>query len=87
MVFVEYLVKVDEKGRIVIPKEVREKLGIRGAMKMVIEGDKILLIPINVDKDKYKGIFKVDWGSKDVDEILKEAIEERKKKWLKDIST
>jgi hypothetical protein len=54
---------------------------------MVIEGDKILLIPINIDKDKYKGIFKVDWGSKDVDEILKEAIEERSRKWLKDIST
>lgn len=83
----EYLVKVDEKGRIVIPKEVREKLGIRGVVRMVIEGDKILLIPISVDKDKYKGIFKVDWGSKDVDEILKEAIEERSRKWLKDIST
>ncbi|MFP3203003.1 MAG: AbrB/MazE/SpoVT family DNA-binding domain-containing protein [Sulfolobus sp.] len=83
----EYLVKVNEKGRIVIPKEVREKLGIRGAVRMVIEGDKILLIPINVDKDKYIGIFKVDWGSKDVDEILKEAIEERSRKWLKDIST
>jgi hypothetical protein len=36
----------------------------------------------------YRGIFKVNWNiSKDVDEILKEALKERSKAWLKDILT
>jgi hypothetical protein len=36
----------------------------------------------------YKGIFKVNWNiSKDVDEILEEALKERSRTWLKDILT
>ncbi|QIW24455.1 hypothetical protein EWF20_10025 [Sulfolobus sp. S-194] len=81
----EYLLSVDEKGRIVIPKEVREGLNITGKVRLVVEDDKIELLPYT--KKNYRGLFKASLKSKDVDEILREALEERSKKWLRGIST
>ncbi len=81
----EYLLSVDEKGRIVIPKEVREELNITNKVKLVVEDGKIELLPYI--KKNYRGLFKASLKLKDVDEILKEALEERSKKWLKDILT
>ena len=81
----EYLVSVDEKGRIVIPKEVREELNIAGKVMLVVEDGKIELLPYV--KKSYRGLFKASLKSKDVDEVLKEALEESSKKWLRDIST
>jgi looped-hinge helix DNA binding domain, AbrB family len=79
----EYLLSVDEKGRIVIPKEVREELNITSKVKLIVEDGKIELLPYI--KKNYKGLFKASLKSEDIDEILKEALEERSKKWLKDI--
>ncbi|MBB5255255.1 AbrB family looped-hinge helix DNA binding protein [Sulfurisphaera ohwakuensis] len=79
----EYLLNVDEKGRIVIPKEVREEFNITEKVKLVVEDDKIELLPYV--KKSYRGLFKASLNSKDVDEVLKEALEERSKKWLRDI--
>ena len=81
----EYLVSVDEKGRIVIPKDVREELNIKGKVMLVVEDGKIELLPYV--KKSYRGLFKASLKSKDVDEVLKEALEERSEKWLRDIST
>ncbi len=39
--------RVDGKGRILIPKEVREKLGIRSLVKLRVEKDRLILIPVN----------------------------------------
>ncbi|PVU69189.1 hypothetical protein DDW09_04635, partial [Sulfolobus sp. SCGC AB-777_L09] len=36
----EYLLSVDEKGRIVIPKEVREELNITNKVKLIVEDGK-----------------------------------------------
>jgi len=81
----EYLLSVDEKGRIVIPKEVREELNIASKVKLIVEDGKIELLPYI--KKNYRGLFKASLKPEDVDEILKEALEERSKKWLKDILT
>jgi len=80
---IEYLLSVDEKGRIVIPKEVREELNITSKVKLVVEDGKIELLPYI--KKNYRGLFKASLKPEDIDEILKEALEERSKKWLKDI--
>jgi len=87
----EYELKIDEKGRITIPKEVREKLNMKGVVKLVVKDNEAILRSVNKEDmlKKYAGIFKVDWSkiNKDVKEIYEEALEEREKKWLKDIST
>jgi len=79
----EYLLSVDEKGRIVIPKEVREELNIASKVKLMVEDGKIQLLPYL--KKNYRGLFKASRKPKDIDEVLKEALEVRSKKWLKDI--
>ena len=42
----EIMVRVDDKGRILIPKEIREKLGIKNIVKIKVEGDKLVITPI-----------------------------------------
>lgn len=42
----EVTVRVDDKGRILIPKEIREKLGIKSIVKIKVEGDKLVITPI-----------------------------------------
>ena len=45
----EILSKLDKKGRVVIPKEFRDKLGLEEGriVKIYIEGSKIILEPIS----------------------------------------
>jgi AbrB family looped-hinge helix DNA binding protein len=82
-----YLVNVDKKGRIVIPKEIRDKMNIRDKVKIIVKNNIIEIRPV-LKNLNYKGIFKVNWNiSKDVDEILEEALKERSRTWLKDILT
>ena len=42
----ELTVRVDSKGRILIPKEVRERLGIKGAVKLKVEENRIIVTPL-----------------------------------------
>jgi len=80
-----YLVNVDKKGRIVIPKEIRDKMNIHGKVKIIVKNDVTEIRPA-LKNLNYKGIFFVNWNiSKDVDEILEEAFKERSRIWLKDI--
>jgi AbrB family looped-hinge helix DNA binding protein len=81
----EYLLTVDGKGRIVIPKEVREEFNLNDRVKLIVEDGRIEIVPYV--KKSYRGLFKASLKGKDVDEVLKEALEERSKKWLRDIST
>ena len=82
----EYILKIDEKGRITIPKEVREKLNIKGVVKLIVKDNEAILRSLNREEvlKEYAGIFKVDWSkiNKDVKEIYKEALEERERNWL-----
>jgi len=87
----EYELKIDKKGRITIPKEVREKLNMKGAVKLIVKDNEAILRSVNKEEvlKKYVGIFEVDWSkiNKDVKEIYREALEEREKEWLRDILT
>lgn len=40
-----YIVKVDEKGQIVLPKELQDKLG--GSVNIEVDGNKIVLKPVH----------------------------------------
>ena len=71
----EFILKIDDRGRITIPKEVRELLKSK-RLKLKIEDGKIILEPVVLDVNKYYGIFKKDIGDEDIDEILNKALAE-----------
>jgi len=41
-----YLVNVDKKGRIVIPKEIRDKMNIHGKVKIIVKNDVLEIRPV-----------------------------------------
>jgi len=53
-----YLLKVDERGRIVIPSEIRKKMGIRKTVRLHIEEGKIILEPAEDPLDKLSKLVK-----------------------------
>ena len=71
----EFILKVNDRGRITIPKEVRELLKSK-RLKLKIEDGKIILEPVVLDVNKYYGMFKKDIGNEDIDEILNKALAE-----------
>ncbi|MFP3203654.1 MAG: AbrB family transcriptional regulator [Sulfolobus sp.] len=71
----EFILKIDDRGRITIPKEVRELLKSK-RLKLKIEDGKIILEPVVLDVNQYYGIFKKDIGNEDIDEILNKALAE-----------
>jgi AbrB family looped-hinge helix DNA binding protein len=73
------VVKVDEKGRVVIPKSLREmaELG-EGRYVTVTAREKVVIIePLEPAADKYLGAFKIARWPEDLDEFVVEAV----KKW------
>jgi AbrB family looped-hinge helix DNA binding protein len=69
-------VRVDSKGRIIIPKYIRKKAKIKegGYVKIRIEGDTIVIEPIQSIADKYYGIIKIEKWSDDLDEFAAEVM-------------
>ena len=41
----DFVLRVDERGRVVIPSEIRKKIGIKRAVRLRLEGRKIVLEP------------------------------------------
>ena len=77
---IEDIIKVSPKGQIVIPKEIRKKLGVRGGEKLLVltrNGDILLRKTEEVSiEDIAKKIEKVtNEESIDVDKIVAEAVE------------
>jgi antitoxin PrlF len=77
---IEDIIKVSSKGQIVIPKEIRKKLGVRGGEKLLVltrNGDILLRKTREVSiEDIAKKIEKVTRKeSIDVDKIVAEAVE------------
>jgi len=65
----EATVKVDTKGRIVIPSKIRRELGIRNVVKIRVERGEITLKPV---EDPLKSLEKlVIKGTKDVEGEIK----------------
>lgn len=76
-----YRVKVHKKGIVVIPKEVRDKLGIRDGdfLELVVEGDRV-----TVEKPKtLLDLFGID-GELGV-ELARQLMEERRREVEKEI--
>ncbi|WP_246252945.1 AbrB/MazE/SpoVT family DNA-binding domain-containing protein [Acidianus brierleyi] len=71
----ELIITMDERGRVTIPKEIREKIKTK-KLRLKIEGDKIILEPVNPDIEKYYGIFKNNVGNVDIDEVLEKSLTE-----------
>ena len=71
----EYVVTIDERGRLTIPKEVRTQIKAK-KLRLRVEGERLVLEPVTEDVDKYYGVFKKDLGDVDVDKILEEALDE-----------
>ncbi|MEM2137212.1 MAG: AbrB/MazE/SpoVT family DNA-binding domain-containing protein [Candidatus Methanomethylicia archaeon] len=73
------IVKVDEKGRIIIPKTIRKEVGVKEGsyVKIKIEEKGITIEPLEPIADKYYGAFKITEWPEDIDEFLTEVI----RKW------
>jgi AbrB family looped-hinge helix DNA binding protein len=72
-------VKVDEKGRIIIPKNIREAAELKEGSYVTIKskGKIIIMEPLEPVADKYYGAFKVTRWPENMDEFMVEVI----KKW------
>jgi AbrB family looped-hinge helix DNA binding protein len=77
---IEDILKVSSKGPIVIPREVRRKLGVKGGEKLLVitrDGDIVLKkttgLSIEAIAEKIDKVTKKE--SIDVDELVAEAVE------------
>jgi len=73
------IVKVDKKGRVVLPKSVREKVKLSKGnyLKVKVEGKRIVMEPLESIADKYFGAFKIARWPEDLDTFMVEVI----KRW------
>ncbi|MEM1523095.1 MAG: AbrB/MazE/SpoVT family DNA-binding domain-containing protein [Thermofilaceae archaeon] len=69
-------VRVDGRGRVVIPKRIREKAGIReGSLVRVREdGARIVIEPLESIADRYFGAFEIAEWPENMDEYAAEAV-------------
>lgn len=73
------IVKVDEKGRLVIPKSLREKTEIKEGqyIRMTVKENSIIIEALEPSADKYFGAFKIAKWPEDLDGFVVEVM----KKW------
>jgi len=70
------LVKVGRKGRIVIPKEVRNALNIREGsyVRIYVESGRAIIEPVEDVIEKFKGSVNVNGWPEDLDELVLEVL-------------
>ena len=73
--------KVDEKGRIIIPRKIRKTAKLKKGSYITIKtkGNTIIIEPLEPVADKYYGAFKIDKWPENIDEFTVEVI----KQWWK----
>jgi AbrB family looped-hinge helix DNA binding protein len=66
------IVKVDEKGRVTIPKSLREKAEVKagGYVKVTAKEGNVIIEPLEPSADKYFGAFKIAKWPEDLDEFV-----------------
>lgn len=78
------LVKVDEKGRVLIPADVRKKLGLEGVVKLDVVGGRVVIEAVE-DPTKRLSELVVE-GTSDVESEIRELREAAEKEALKRVS-
>jgi len=75
----EVTVKIDEKGRVMIPKDIRETAKLRKGsyVNVKAKGKAVIIESAEPVADKYYGAFKVAKWPEDMDEFMVEVV----KKW------
>ena len=75
----EAVTKIDEKGRIIIPGDIRKKAKLKPGMYVNVKSqDRLIIIERSESiAEKYVGIFQVSKWPEDLDEFVTEAT----KKW------
>jgi AbrB family looped-hinge helix DNA binding protein len=70
-------VKVDEKGRVIIPKSIREIVNLKEGSCVTIkaEGKTIILEPVEPVADKFFGAFKVTKWPENIDDFAVEVLQ------------
>jgi AbrB family looped-hinge helix DNA binding protein len=78
----ETTVKIDAKGRIIIPKQIRKAAQLKegSCLNIRAKGKTLIIEPIEHVADKYFGIFKVSQWPEDLDEFIVEIKEAWRKK-------
>jgi len=76
------IVRMDDRGRIVVPKKFREKIGLKKGeyVKIRVENNAIIIEPLESIADKYLGKFKIKNWPRDLDKFIEEAVREW---WMK----
>jgi len=77
-----FVANVDSKGRILLPKELREKARIREGdrVKVSFEEGKVVIEVLKPVADRFYGAFEIKSWPDDLDEFVVKAVE---KWWLK----
>jgi len=70
------VVKVDSKGRITIPREIREKVGLKKGdyARIRVDNGNIVVEPYKPVSHRLYGKYRVDKWPEDLDKFLAEAI-------------
>lgn len=71
-------VKVDKKGRVSIPKSLREKAKVKEGsyVRMKVDEKSIIIEPVEPAADKYFGVFKITRWPDDLDEFAVKVMRE-----------
>lgn len=71
-----YDAKITSKGQIVIPKPIRDAYGLKEGMRVhLVATEAGILLKSGFEKPwtGLRGLMKVEWGSLDLDSLIKEA--------------
>ena len=76
------VVRIDKKGRLLIPKRLRKKINMEegGLVRLRAEEGRIVIEPLEPVADRYFGVFKVEKWPGDLDEFLAGMV---RKRWAK----
>ena len=83
----EFILKVDSKGRILIPSEVRSLLNIKGAVYARVEGGRLVIEPIRdpidiLTSSVIRGTTDVEREVRELRQAaFKEAVKRVKERW------
>ncbi len=73
------IVKIDSKGRVAIPKNIRKEAGLEpgNLVAIYLEDGRVVIEPLESAADKYYGVCKVEKWPENLDEFVVEAL----RKW------